>query len=69
MATLSVAADGIAVARRAIGRSGAASARLAEQLLAAAVGGHVADGEFLVGPGAAEIAVGLAEVDHSASAA
>ena len=68
MATLSVAADGIAVARRAIGRSGRRR-RLAEQLLAAAVGGRVADGEFVVGPGAAELAVGLAEVDHSASAA
>ena len=69
MATLSVAADGIAVARSAIGRSGDGVRCLAEQLLAAAVGGRVADGEFLVGPGAAEMAVGLAEVDHSGSAA
>jgi hypothetical protein len=42
---------------------------LAEQEPAAAVGGHVADGEFLVGPGAPEMAVGPAEVDHSGSAA
>ena len=69
MATLSVAADGIAVARSAIGRSGMALRRLAEQLLAAAVGCRVANGQFLVGPDVAEMPVGLAEVDHSGSAA
>jgi hypothetical protein len=69
MATLSVAADGIAVARSAIGRSGMASAALAEQEPAAGVGGRVADGEFLVGPGAREMAVGLVEVDHFGLAA
>lgn len=45
------------------------ASRLAEQLLAAAVGCRVADGEFLVGPEMAEMPVGLAEVDHSGSAA
>ena len=42
---------------------------LAEQLLAAAVGGRVADGEFLMGPGAAEVAVGLARGRSLCSAA
>jgi len=37
---------------------------LAEQEPAAGVGRQVADGEFLVGPGASEMAVGPAEVDH-----
>jgi hypothetical protein len=42
---------------------------LAEQEPTVGVGRHVADGEFLVGPGAPEMAVGPAEVDHSGSAA
>jgi hypothetical protein len=66
MATLSVAADGIAVASRTIGRSGTVPGCLAEQLLAAVDGFGVADGEFVLVPRAGEVTVGVAEVDHCA---
>ena len=64
MATLSVAADGIALREEGDRSLGDGVRCLADQEPAAAVGCRVADGEFLLGPRAGEMAVGLAEVDH-----